>query len=133
VGKRYTEEEKHRIQELAQQGYTDESIAQQLGRSTNAIRNIRHRNNIKIKETKTIRQLKQQTRELEQRLNQLNRNQSQIRIALQVEDQTFRNKIETELIKLKTQKPELFYITEHEQLSQITTQLATSFIRWLLE
>ena len=54
MGKRYTEEEKRHIQELAQQGYTDESIAQQLGRSTNAIRNIRHRTNIKTRETKTI-------------------------------------------------------------------------------
>jgi transposase-like protein len=44
LGKRYTEEEKRLIQELVTQGHTDQSIPQQLGRSTNAIRNMRHRN-----------------------------------------------------------------------------------------
>ena len=54
MGKRYTEEEKRHIQELATQGHTDEAIAQQLVRSTNAIRNIRHRNHILTMETQTI-------------------------------------------------------------------------------
>ena len=60
MGKRYTEEEKRQIQELAAQGYTDEVIAQQLGRSTNAIRNHRHRTNIKTRETETIKQMQRQ-------------------------------------------------------------------------
>ena len=74
MGKRYSEEEKRLIQELATQGHTDESIAQQLDRSTNAVRNYRHRTNIKKKEIKSIQQLKQQTRILEQkRINLENR------------------------------------------------------------
>ena len=64
MGKRYTEEEKSHIQELADQGHTDESIAQQLGRSTNAVRNYRHRTNIKTKQTKTIQQLNQENHDL---------------------------------------------------------------------
>ena len=65
MGKRYTEEEKRQIQELAAQGYTDEVIAQQLGRSTNAIRNHRHRTNIKTRETETIKQLKEKKHTLQ--------------------------------------------------------------------
>lgn len=78
MGKRYTEEEKRRVQELANQGYTHEAIAKQLGRSTNAIRNHRHRNQIQTKTTQTIRKftetkqtLIKQTRELEQKIAQL--------------------------------------------------------------
>jgi exonuclease VII large subunit len=51
------------------------------------------------------------------------RKQECAQTAIQTEDQTLRNKIQTELIRLKNQKPELFYITDQEQISQITTQL----------
>ncbi|MFC1803370.1 hypothetical protein ACFL0D_05325 [Thermoproteota archaeon] len=50
-----------------------------------------------------------------------------------MEDNVFKNKLETELIKLKDRKLELFQITEQEQLSKLKAQLATSFIRWLFE
>ncbi|MFC1804057.1 helix-turn-helix domain-containing protein [Thermoproteota archaeon] len=139
MGKRYSEEEKRRIQELTQQGHTDESIAQQLGRSTNAIRNIRHRNNIKTRETRTIQQLNtekqkltQQTQELEHKLRQLEKRRDQLTQALQIEEKTFYKQIETTLIRLKDQKPELFTITEQEQISKLTAQLAGAVIRWLI-
>jgi transposase len=74
LGKRCTEEEKRRIQELTQQGHTDQSIAQQLGRSTNAIRNIRHRTNIKTKETRTIKQFKHEKQELTRKTQELEQN-----------------------------------------------------------
>jgi len=93
LDKRYTEEEKRLIQELAEQGCTDEAIAQQLDRSTNAIRNHRHRNKIKVKETETIQQLRetrqkltQQAQELEQRLIGLLRKRDQLKTANQVQD-----------------------------------------------
>lgn len=140
MGKRYTEEEKRLIQEQANQGLTDEAIAQQLGRSTNAIRNIRHRDNIKTRETQTIQQLKhtkqtlkQQTQELKYRLTQLERKRNLLRTALQTEDQALKNKLETELTRLKNSKPELFQITGEEQLAKLTAQLAASIIRWLIE
>ncbi len=37
------------------------------------------------------------------------------------------------VFRLKNQKPELFKITEQEQINQITAQLASSFLRWLIE
>jgi hypothetical protein len=140
LGKRYTEEEKRLIQELAEKGNTDEAIAQQLGRSTNAIRNYRHRVNIKIKTTQTIKTLRetrqkltQQTREQEQRLTQLERKQDQLKTANQVQSKILRKRIEKELINLKDRKPELFQITGQEQLAKLTAQLGISFIRWLIE
>jgi transposase len=140
MGKHYTEEEKSLITELTLQGLTDEAIAQKLDRSTNSVRNIRYRNNIKTQATQTIQQLKQdkqkltqQTQQLEYKLRQLERTRNQYRKALQKEDQALRNKLETELIRLKTKKPELFYITDQEQMAQLTAQLTTSIIRWLMK
>jgi IS30 family transposase len=140
LGKRYTEEEKRHIQQLKQQGYTDDSIAQQFNRSTNAIRNIRHRTNVKTKETQTIQQLQdkretlhQQTLRLDKELKQLQTRRDQTYQALQVEQTKFNKKLETELNRLKETKPELFTITLEEQINKLTGQLATSFIRWLIE
>ena len=140
MGKRYTEQEKQLIQELANQGSIDESIAQQLGRSTNAIRNIRHRTNIKTKETTSIQQLKQekqklqqQTQETSKRLRQLETRRDQIKQALQAEEENFKTKLEAELVQLKNIKPELFEITDQEQLAKLTTQLGISLIRWVFE
>lgn len=140
MGKRYTEQEKHRIQELATQGHTDESIAQQLGRSTNAIRNIRHRNNLKPSQKQTISQimqekqtLTQQIQELQYKVRQINSVKVKLSQTKLIDERTFYKRIETALIRLKNQKPELFKITEQEQINQITAQLASSFLRWLIE
>lgn len=140
MGKRYTEEEKRQIQELANQGHTDEVIAQQLDRSTNAIRNMRHRNNLKTKEIQTIhklqqtkQKLQQETQQIEYKLEQLEKRRNQIQQALRPEETQLVQKIETELTRLKDKKPELFTITTQEQINKLTTELATSFIRWLLQ
>ena len=140
MAKRYTEEEQRLILELTNQGHTDESIAQHLGRSTNAIRNYRHRTNIKTKETINIEQLKQekqkltrQTQELEKQMKQLEARRNQIRQALRIEETQLTQKIQTELIQLKNKRPELFEITGQEQLAKLTTQLGLSLIRWVFE
>ena len=133
MGKRYTEQEKQRIQQLADQGHTDESIAQQLGRSTNAIRNIRHRTNIKTKQTKNIQQLKQQTQELNQNIIKLENRIRPLRKTRQIEEEEFQQRLESELIRLKDTKPELFQITAQEQLSKLTVERGSSIIRWLIE
>jgi IS30 family transposase len=133
MGKQYTEEEKRLIQELAQQGCTDEAIAQQLGRSTNAIRNYRHRTNINSKETMSIQQLKQQTHELEQKRIELENRIRPLRKTRQIEKEEFQQRLENELIRLKDTKPELFQITAQDQLSKLTVELGSSILRWLIE
>jgi transposase len=133
MGKRYTEEEKRHIQELSQQGYTDESIAQQLNRSINAIRNYRHRTNIKNKETQTIQQLKHQNQKLELVRIQLEQRIQILRETHQIEEDEFKKRLEKELMRLKDRKPELFFISGQEQLSKLTAQLGISLIRWLFK
>ena len=114
------------------QGQTDENIAQQLGRSTNAIRNIRHRKNIKTKEMKSIQELKHQNWELSHNKVQLMRQIDLLKKTHHIEDDEFRNRLKTELVRLKHRKPELFTITGQEQLNQLTAELGISIIRWLL-
>ena len=140
MGKRYTEQEKQMIQELADQGHIDESIAQQLGRSTNAIRNIRHRTNIKTRETISIQQLKhekqeisRQTHEKNIQLKQLEARRNQVKQTLQIEETLLTKRLETALIRLKDKKPELFTINLQDQVNKLTVELASSFIRWLIE
>jgi len=140
VGKRYTEEEKRLIQELVALGYTDKAIAQQLDRSTNAIRNIRYRTHIKTQETQTIKNLQQEKQVIEQQIKHLDHELRQLKTrreqtynALQVEQKQFIKKLETELTKLKNTKPELFTITIQEEIGKLTAQLAVSFVKWLIE
>ena len=112
-----------RIQELADQGLTDESIAQQLGRSTNAIRNYRHRTNIKSKESITIQQLKQEKQKLTKQSQEIEKQIKQLETRARA----------AELINLKNRRPELFEITGQEQLAKLTAQLGLSLIRWVFE
>ena len=140
MGKRYTDEEKQRIQELTEQGHTDESIAQQLGRSTNAIRNIRHRTNIKTRHTYTINQLNQekqnltrQTQETIKQLRQLETRRDKVGQALVIEENILNKRLETALVRLRDQKPELFTITIQDQVNKLTVELASSFIQWLIK
>ena len=67
MGRRYAEEEKRHLQELVDQGHTDEAISQQIGCSINIIRNIRHRTNIKKKEIQSIQQLHEERYKLTQK------------------------------------------------------------------
>ena len=133
MGKRYTEQEKQLIQELSNQRHTDETIAQQLNRTTYAIRNYRHRTNIKTKETTSIQQLKQQTHELDQKRIKLENRIRPLRKTRQIEEEEFQQRLENALIRLKDSKPELFQITAQEQLTKLKVELGTSIIRWLIK
>ena len=79
--------------------------------------NYRHRNNIKTKETKTIQQLKQQTRELDQKRRKLEQRVGLLMKTYQIEEDKLRNRLETEIMRLKDIKPELFHITRQKQLT----------------
>jgi phage gp36-like protein len=124
LGKRYTKEEITLIQELTQQGQTDETIAQQLCRSTNAIRN-----NIKTRETQTIQQLQEkrhkitiETRKLEYNRTQMQDRRNRIQQTLQMHETQFNKKLEIELINLKDRKTELFAIKPQEQMIKLTAR-----------
>lgn len=82
--------------------HIDESTAQQQGRSTNVIRDYKHRNVIKTRETKTTQQLKQEKQMLAQRnrepdhsLKRLEKRKDEVKQALQIEEKLLDQKLET--------------------------------------
>jgi len=126
---------------------TSTEIAARLGRTEHAIRNLRHRLNIKTETANTIQSLlsekdrlegelttlKRTHRELSAEISDLQKRRDTIQRALHTDQATLTKRISTALTELKTQKPKLFYITGEEQLAQLTGALIGSFIRWLLE
>lgn len=147
MGKRYTKEEIGRIQALASEEMTSTEIATRLGRTEHAIRNLRHRLNIKTETSDTIQSLLSQKDQLEEELTKLKRTHRELTAeisylqtrrdathrALRTDEATLTKRISTALKELKTQKPELFHITGQEQLANLTGAMIGSFIRWLFE
>ena len=120
MGKQYSEEEKRQIQDLAEQGHTDESIAQQLGRSTNAIRNIRHRTNIKTKQNKNIQQLNRSTnaiRNYRHRSNIKTKETNSIQLLKQEKQKLTRQtqEIEKQIRQLETRRDQIKQATQMEE------------------
>ena len=139
MGSKYTQEELQEIQVLAEQGYSNQQIADKLGRTPAAIRNTRHRNKIKTQTRQTIQTLKTQqqnltqtTRQLQTKLASLQSRHRQVKQALRLDEETLNRKLEYALRQLKYQKPELFHITVEEQIGKLTAQLAGHLIKWLI-
>ena len=139
MGKRYTKEEISRIKALTEEGLTSQEIASQLGRPEAGIRNIRYRMNLKrdTKEslqslTKKRRILWKQVSDLRIETSSLQTKKQDISKALTIQQQTLETKLESTLRKLKHEKPELFEITEREQIISLTGQFIGSYIRYLI-
>ena len=139
MGLRYTLKETEEIQALAKQGYTNQQIADKLGRTQAAIRNIRHRNKIKTQTRQDINTLRSQRTRLNQEVKtlqaqtvKLETRHRQVTKALQTNEATLNNRLETRLRQLKYQKPELFKISTEDQIAKLTGELATHLIKWLI-
>lgn len=140
--KHYLQQEIKQIQDLVTQGLSNREIAQRLGRAEAGIRNIRHRLKLKTNTRNQFQSLLQEKAELEKKVHELRSSQAQeivqlsslqnkrqeIRAYLLLDRQTLQQKLQTSLTELKTKKPELFYVTETEQI----TKLATHIMQWLL-
>jgi transposase len=140
--KRYSREETKQIQDLVAQGLSNREIAQRLGRAEAGIRNMRHRLKLKAETRNQLQSLLRQKDELEKKVQDLRHSQAQetmqlgslqtkrqeTKAYLELDQQTIQQKLQTSLTELKTEKPELFYITGTEQI----TKLATHIIQWLL-
>lgn len=61
-------------------------------------------------------------------LSSLQNKRQETRAYLELDQQTLQQRLQTSLTELKTEKPELFYITGTEQIAK----LATHIIQWLL-
>ena len=57
----------------------------------------------------------------------------QVGQALRIEENLLHKRLETALIRLKDQKPELFTVTMQEQVNKLTVEIASSVIRWIIE
>jgi transposase len=140
--KRYSQEEIQQIENSVTQGCSNTEIAQHLGRAEAGIRNMRHRLKLKTNMRNQLQSLLRENAELERKVQELRRSQAQetlqlsslqnkrqeTRAYLELDQQMLQQKLQTALIELKTKKPELFYITETEQIEKI----ATHIIQWLL-
>ena len=140
--KSYSLEEIKQIQNLVSQGFSNREIAQRLGRAEAGIRNIRHRLKLKTNTRNQLQSLLQEKTELEKKVQELRRSRAQetlqldswqtkrreARAYLGLDLLTLQQKLQTTLIRLKNEKPELFYITGTEQIAKLTTNI----LQWLL-
>ena len=95
MGKRYTKEEIKDIKALAEEGLTNQDIAERIGRPEAGIRNLRHRIQLKTSTRETVRSLRQDIRQLRktkadlaQEIKPLERRHQDITTALQQDEQT---------------------------------------------
>ena len=139
LGRRYTDEEIQQIQTLIGKGHSNRDIAIRLNRSEAGIRNIRHRNKLKTDTKKTLQTLLQNEKELKAQLSHLQREvkalttrRDKIQTILRTEEQTFNQRLQTALIRLKENKPELFRINIEEQLGKLAGELTGTFLKWII-
>jgi len=139
MGKRYTKEEISRIQTLTSEGHSDRTIAEMLDRTDNGVRNIRHRMKLKTEIPESLHSLMEKRRSLREKvynigikITLLQTKKQDISKALGIEQQALERKLETALRRLKHEKPELFEITEREQIVKLTGQLIGSYIKYLI-
>jgi hypothetical protein len=139
VGKRYTREEIDQIKTLYAEGLTSQEIASQLGRPEAGIRNIRYRMNLKRETKESLQSLTKQRKTLAKNVSDLKiktaslqAKKQDISKALTIQQHTLETKIESTLRKLKHEKPELFEITDREQIAMLTGHVIGSFINYLI-
>jgi hypothetical protein len=70
--------------------------------------------------------------QLKDEISSLQARKQDITKALNIQQQTLETKLETTLRKLKHEKPELFEITDREQIAMLKGQLIGSFIHYLI-
>ena len=130
MGRRFTGAEREQIEKLVSEGLTSREIAERLGRTEAAIRNIRYRKKLKTsaKEqlptlareldrlSKEIAQLSQRRTYLSSEISGLQTRRDQISKAMQQDELNLNARLQTSLMGIKQQKPELFYITGRARL-----------------
>jgi predicted transcriptional regulator len=145
LGRRFTGPEREQIGKLISEGLTNREIAERLGRTEAAVRNIRYREGLRAATANQLPELTRQRDKLRGEVEQLTQRRTflsaengdiktrtgQASKALQLNDETLRTRIQSELVQLKQQRPELFIMTGQEQLNRLTVELATTFLKWL--
>ncbi len=133
-GRRHTKQELQQIQTLVNEGLTSRQIAERLGRSEAAVRNLRHREKVIKKaqdETNTLLQRRDQLRDevnaLQQQQQTLRRDVEKLRdenqtlqTAIGIDKLFLQQILSQALTNLKQQRPDLFALSETDQISILT-------------
>ena len=140
MGKRYTREEIEQIQALTTEGLTDHEIAERLGRTENAIRNVRHRINLQTETRQSLKSLQRERATLNDKVAKLRREtrilqarREDVSNALRIEEEALYQKLQAALRKMKDHRPELFYTSVEEQIGKIAGLLTEVFVNWLFK
>ncbi len=129
-GRRHTKEELQQIQMLVNEGVTSREIAQRLGRTEAAIRNLRHRTQLTTKaedESKTLLQHRDELREAVNALQQEQKTLTSYVEKLKFENQILRTAVSIDkvllqrtltqaLTILKEERPDLFALSQADQV-----------------
>ncbi len=133
-GRRHKAEEVDQLRAFVSQGLTSREIAQRLGRTEAAIRNLRHRERVIRQaqdETKALLRHRDELREavsvLQEQQQTLSRDAEKLRLeketlqtAINI-DKFFLQQILTQaLTNLKQQRPDLFVLTETDMVAALT-------------
>jgi transposase len=126
-GRRTTKEELAQLEALTGEGLTTREIAQRLGRSAAAIRNLRYKKHLIGRTEDEIKVLLQQRDELTSTVRVLQEEVGKLEARLQQDKSYMRHAIAEILIKLKAEKPELFstwWLSSSEQISKLVDEIS---------
>lgn len=132
-GKRASKQELAQLETLTKEGLTCREIAQKLGRSTAAIRNLRYKKHLVVRvedETKalfqqrdeldnTVKILQGQKRVLSFELDYLKKEKEKLETAIRTDKILLQKTLAQGLINLKQQRPDLFTLSGPEQLAML--------------
>ncbi len=133
-GRRHTEEELQKIQAYVDEGLTNREIAQRLGRTEAATRNLRHREAIIKKsqdETKALLERRDQLRDevnaLQEQQQTLTGDVEKLRLeyktlqtAIGIDKILLQQTLTQALTSLKQQRPDLFVLNQADQIGILT-------------
>lgn len=138
----YSREELNQINSLTKEGLTSREIAERLGRPEAGIRNVRYRLKMERRTKETIDSLIIRKNELESEINKLKQTRQKLfdeinsltekkrhyENQINIDRSLLKRKIEDRLRELKVEKPELFYISNEEQIMTLVGHLIKWFI-----
>ncbi|MCJ7635689.1 hypothetical protein MUP77_25265 [Candidatus Bathyarchaeota archaeon] len=141
-GRRTSKAELAQLETLTQQGLTATEIAQNLGRSPAAIRNLRYKKHLVIRvqdETKalfqqrdelsgTVKILQGERRALSLEVDYLRGDKARLEAAITTTRSCLQETLAQRLMNLKQQRPDLFTISDQEQIAKLVGEL----LRWIL-
>lgn len=129
-GRRHTKEQLQQIQAYVDEGLTNREIAQRLGRTEAAIRNLRHRERVLRQaqdETNTLLQrrdqlrdeanpLQEQQKELSSNVEKLRSEKQVLQTAVNIDKILLQRTLTQPLAVLKDQRPDLFALSQADQI-----------------